>query len=310
MSASPLLEAIARTGEQHLIGVSGGRDSIALLHMLLQCNCRGLIVAHLDHALRSGSGAEARFVAQLAKQSGLEVVIEREKVGARARRGKQSIESAAREARYEFFARVAKARGCRRVLLAHHADDQVETFLFNLFRGAGARGLAAMRPEITRTVKGVELTILRPLLSTWRAEIDAYVARHELDFREDPSNADPKHTRNRLRHELLPMLEAIFGRDVRRSIWRTTEVLAAEDELLAAQTPVAAPEPAVAPLRLLALAMQRRVLHGWLKGRGVADVGFEEVERVRALLSGQTAKTNLPGSKHARRRAMKLIVEG
>jgi tRNA(Ile)-lysidine synthase len=278
--------------------------------MLLQRNCRGLIVVHLDHGLRRGSREDARFVQELADRCGLEAVIEREKVALRARERKQSTESAAREARYEFFARAAKARNCRRVLLAHHADDQVETFLFNLFRGSGARGLSGMRAELVRVIDGVDLTIVRPLLSVWREEIDAYVVRHKLEFREDPSNAEAKHTRNRLRHELLPLLEAIFGRDVRRNVWAHRGGDRGGRRAVARQMPPISPQLAVASLRQADLALQRRVLHHLLKERGVRDVGFEEVERVRLLLWEKTARTSLPGAKHVRRRAMKLIVEG
>ena len=291
--------------EPALIGVSGGRDSVALLHALVARGHR-LIVCHLDHALRAESREEARFVSELAERLGCECVVRRENIAARAKRTRRSIETAAREARYAFFAKVARERGVRRLLLAHHADDQVETFLFNLLRGSGATGLGAMRPITLRD--GIE--IVRPMLAVWREKIDRYIAAHGIEFREDASNADPHHTRNRLRHEVLPMLAKAFGRDVRAALWRSCEILREEDTLLAASPSLALAtvrELPVKDLRALPLALQRRVIHTWLAAQGIA--GFDEVERVRSLLEGRTAKVNLPGGKHARRRAGRLFVE-
>ena len=295
-----------------LIGVSGGRDSVALLHLLHGAGFKKLIVCHLDHALRAESAEDARFVAALAKRLGLRAVVVRENVAARARRKKQSLETAAREARYAFFARVARAQKCPRLFLAHHADDQAETFLFNLFRGSAAAGLAAMRPLTTRTIGAVTLQIARPLLGMWREEIDAFIAAHHLDFREDASNADPRHTRNRLRHEIIPAIERALGRDIRRAVWRAAEILRDEDDFLAAQPELRdLPETLeTSALRAQPIALQRRIIHAWLKSQSVADVGFAEVEAVRGLLAGRLAKVNLPGGLHARRRAGRIFLNG
>jgi len=297
--------------ERCLIGVSGGRDSVALLHQLRAAGFRGLVVCHLDHASRAGSAADAAFVERLATDWHLESAIERVDVAARARKHKRSLETAAREARYAFFAQIARERKCPRLFLAHHADDQVETFLFNLFRGASSSGLAGMTALSSRSVDGLELQISRPLLQTWREEIDAYIAKHHLSFREDDSNADRRFTRNRLRHEIIPALEEAFGRDIRRAIWRAAEILRAEDEFLTASLgPENSPvEFRVPQLQAEPMALQRRRLHAWLKARGVPNVGFAEVEAVRGLLGTRAAKTNLPGGWHARRRAGKLFLE-
>jgi tRNA(Ile)-lysidine synthase len=303
--------ALPPADEPALIGVSGGRDSVALLHALVAGGFGKVVVCHLDHRLRAESAEDARFVRALARRMKLPCVIEREDVAARAKRRKQSLETAAREARYEFLARVAAKRKCARVFLAHHADDQVETLLFNLLRGSGAAGLGGMSACTTRTIRGVALTIHRPLLGVWREEIDTYVAAHALDFREDASNADPRHTRNRLRHELLPAIERAFGRDVRRALWRTAEILRAESEVLEAMRPSGVGEStlALSTLRVLPLGLLRRRLHAWLRERSVPQVGFEEVERVRSLLDGGRAKINLPGGWHARRRAGRVFLE-
>lgn len=267
-----------------------------------------MIVCHLDHALRTESRAEARFVEELARRLGCEFVGRRENVAGRAKEMKCSIETAAREARYAFFAKVARERGVRRVFLAHHADDQVETFLFNLLRGSGAAGLAAMRSSSMRG----DLEIVRPLLGVWREEIDHYVTQHGLEFCEDASNADPRHTRNRVRHEIVPLLTSAFGREVRAALLRSAEILREEDAFLGALPELAlanASELPVGELRGLPLAIQRRVLLAWLRARGIAEIGFEEVERVRSLLAGRVAKVNLPDARHARRRAGRLFVE-
>jgi tRNA(Ile)-lysidine synthase len=290
-----------------LIGVSGGRDSVVLLHVLAEHGHR-LIVCHLDHALRRESRKEAEFVRELAARLDCECVVRRENVATLAQQTKSSIETAAREARLAFFSRVARTRGVRRLFLAHHADDQVETLLFNLLRGSGATGLGAMRSHTTRG----ELQIVRPLLGIWREEIDRYIAEHELEFREDASNADPRHTRNRLRHEVVPLLNKVFGREVRRALWRSAEILREEDAVLAASPELVAAQDRELPLAVvkpLPLALQRRLLLSWLRARGIANVGFEEVESVRGLLAGAGAKVNLPGDHHARRRAGRLFVE-
>ena len=190
--------------QRYLIGVSGGRDSVALLHLLVELGYKRLIVCHFNHQLRGrSSDADARFVEKLAANYNRKIVGQTGKRTARpttrtedidfeldsadlrvlAKKKKMSIETAAREARYSFFAKVAKRRRCRTIFLAHHADDLVETFLMNLLRGAGLTGLAAMREVSTRHIGAVDLTIVRPLLSVWRSEIDAYVRAHWLKFR-------------------------------------------------------------------------------------------------------------------------------
>jgi tRNA(Ile)-lysidine synthase len=304
---SPLL---ADPDQPALIGVSGGRDSVALLHALAT---RGtpLIVCHLDHTLRSESAAEAQFVARLAETWKLPLELVREDVAARAARRHLSIETAAREARYEFFAQVAVRTGVSRVIVAHHADDQAETFLLQAMRGAGSSGLAGMRSVTQRVVANVPLEIVRPLLGIWREEIHSYIAEHQLEFIEDPSNRDLAFTRNRVRHEIIPMLESAFGRDVRRALWRSAEILRAEDELLAIAPELQViPEMLVVPeLRAMPLALRRRLVHRWLRQQLVPDVGFVEIEKVLTLLEGSVAKVNLPGGGHARRREKRIFFE-
>lgn len=298
---SPLAPALLPDPAQtYLVGVSGGRDSMALLQWLLDGGCRQLIVCHLDHGLRPTSAADAEFVKAHARTLRLPEFIQRENITG------TSIEAAAREARYQFFARAARAHGCERILLAHHADDQVETYLFNLLRG----GPSAMRPIAARTIGDTSLTILRPLLGVWREDLAAYATAHRVPFCEDETNADTRFTRNKLRHHTIPALSADMGRDVRRSIWRAAERLAAEDDFIAAQPALAQPpaELQVASLRSLHIALQRRLIHAWLKSHSVADIGFAEVESVINLLTPHIAKVNLPGALCARRRAGRIFI--
>ena len=303
--------------ERYLVGVSGGRDSVALLHGLLGQGFRRLVVCHLDHGLRGAAArADARFAGRLADSLGLRFETDRVDVPTLARERKLSLETAAREARYGFFARAAGRRRCRTLFLAHHADDQAETFLFNLLRGAGPGGLAGMRPESKRTVGRRTLRVVRPLLAVWRTEIDDFLRKNHLRWREDRTNADPAHaTRNRLRLEVLPLLAAALGREVKPALWRAADLLAAEEAWLAELTASDAALPVELPLPSLAgqpLARQRRLLRAWLRAAGVPGVGYQEVETVRALLDkeGGPAKVNLPGGRHARRRAGVLFLEG
>jgi tRNA(Ile)-lysidine synthase len=292
--------------------VSGGIDSVALLQTLVGQGFRKLIVLHLDHGLRGRAGAgDAAFVRALARRHGLPVITARADVAALARDRRLSIETAAREARYAFFARAARETHCRTLVLAHHANDRVETFLFNLLRGGGS-GLPGMLAHAVREVEGVKLEILRPWLGVWRAEIEAYAAREKLRHREDASNASVLHTRNRLRTRVLPMLSEEMGRDVRQSLWRAAEVLGAQQEWIDEVFPVETEMLSVATLRGLPAALQRHAIHHWLRRQRTSQISFMLVEAIRALLPPETAaaRVNLPGGKFARRRAGVLFIDG
>jgi tRNA(Ile)-lysidine synthase len=298
---------------RYLIGVSGGRDSVALLHWLIGLGYNKLVVCHLNHRLRGrSSDADARFVKKLAAKYQLDFELGTANIHAFAKRKKASIETAAREARYSFFAKVAKRRRCHTIFLAHHADDLVETFLFNLIRGAGPSGLAAMRDVSSRYIEDIELTIVRPLLSVWRSEIDRYVRECDLKFREDATNKNLAPTRNRIRNRVIPYLEKILGRNIRQNIWRTAMIAAEEEKWTKQQLPDPTREDfSVARLRGLPIALQRRAIQKWLRAQSIAEVGFEVIERVRSLADkdATVAKVNLPRDRHARRRAGKIFLE-
>jgi tRNA(Ile)-lysidine synthase len=295
---------------RYLVGVSGGRDSVVLLHWLVSLGYRRLVVCHFDHRLRGRAGAaDARFVKGLAGKWGLEFAGGSAEIARLARERRQSIETTGREERLAFFQRVGKERRCLTIILAHHADDQVETFLLRLLRGAGGRGLGAMRARS----RYQSLTIVRPLLGVWRPDIDEYVRRHRLKFREDATNQDLKLRRNRMRKVIIPFLEKQVGRSLRETIWRTASILAEEDEFLERALPVGLtkrkelPTPA---LRALAPALQRRVIRSWLVARKISEVNFAVIEAVRELLIAEVpAKVNLAGNRHARRRSGKIFLE-
>ena len=325
---------------QYLVGVSGGRDSVALLHWLVEAGYKRLIVCHLNHQLRGrASDTDARFVEKLVASYKERIVgqahrlpkIEGSKrsacsttstphialeigtidVRALATKKRLSIEMAARNARYEFFARLAKRTNCPTIFLAHHADDVVETFLINLFRGSGTTGLAAIREVSKRPIGSVNLTIVRPLLGVWRVDVDRYVRANRLKFREDASNKNLTPLRNRIRRRVIPYLEKTIGRNIRQSIWRAAMIAAEEEIWIESQfSNSTGDELPVGEMRELPIALQRRQIMKWLRAQNVSNIGFDIVESVRALLdqNSRVAKINLPRDRHARRRARKIFI--
>ena len=284
-----------------IVGVSGGVDSVALLHALVRTG-RKPVVLHFDHRWRAESGADAAWVRDLARRLRLKYV------GGKMRASVQTHrEAAARAARYAFFAQAAKRLAIPHLVLAHHADDQVETFLMQLLRGGGAaaRGMDSL-------TRRDGLVLHRPWLGVWKKEIMAYARGHKLTWREDATNADMHHRRNRVRRRLLPYLQRQFGRQVAENLFRAAEIARAESEWLDTLSLGAAREPelSVKALRALPLAQQRRTFLRWLQARGVADISFADVEAVRGLLEKTVpAKVNLSAGRFARRRAGKIFVE-
>jgi tRNA(Ile)-lysidine synthase len=283
-----------------LVGVSGGVDSVALLHALVAIG-RQPVVLHFDHGWRRESGADAAWVGVLAAGLGLKYA------GGKMRSGKKHREAEARTARYAFFAKAARRLRCPHLILAHHADDQVETFLLQLLRGAGAAG-RGMEPMAKRD----GLVLHRPWLGVWRKEIMVYARREKFAWREDATNRDPRHRRNLIRQTVLPYLRRRLGPAVAENLWRAAEIARGEsawlDELCGAEAD--GTELAVAALRTAPLARQRRTILRWLQAYGVEDIGFADVESVRGLLEqAKPAKINLAGGKHACRRAGKIFIE-
>ena len=245
--------------EPLLAGVSGGVDSMVLLHVLSQH--AKIQIAHLNHQLRGkASDADKRLVMQTAKKLRIPFHVERADVKTIAREQKLSIEMAARKCRHEFFARLASRLGIRTIALAHHADDQVELFFLRLLRGAGPEGLAGMRPSAPSPVDPA-LTIIRPLLQATKEEIRAYAAEHKIAFREDATNTATSILRNRIRHKLIPLLERDYQPALARIILRTMELIRGESD-----TPQTA--------------LERRRLREQLYAAGI-DANFDLIEHLR-----------------------------
>lgn len=304
------------------MAVSGGSDSVALLHLLLEAGHRNLVVAHFNHRLRGkASRGDALFVERLATRLELPVELGSGDVRGEAKKQKLSLEAAAREARYAFLAKVARKHRTRALVLAHHADDQVETCLFQFLRGSGAAGLSGMKPLSRRMIDGIPLDLHRPLLGMQKRDLLAYLKERKIRFREDATNAIAEASRNKLRLKVLPLIEELLGPSFRGSVARNAQIFAEEEDFLSGLAlPLAAHEElSVKTVRSLHPALQRRVIHAWLKARGIPEPGFAEVERTLSLLEKGSAegagiekapaKINLPGDRHARRRAGALFIQ-
>jgi tRNA(Ile)-lysidine synthase len=207
-----------------LVAVSGGADSVALLHVLRALHKEldvRLCAAHLDHALRDESGDEADFVQRLCADWAVPLISRRVAVRDTLAPGIGGLEQAARQVRRHFLHKTMQEAQCQLIALGHHRGDQAETFLQRLLRGAGPGGLAAMQPRTDR--------FIRPLLSVARSDILAYLGRHNLTWVEDASNQDLSLTRNRIRHELLPQL-ATFNPRIEEHLGRLAARFALEED--------------------------------------------------------------------------------
>jgi tRNA(Ile)-lysidine synthase len=287
------LAKMLEPGEPLLAGVSGGADSVALLDALVKSGWRPH-VCHLNHQLRGAeSDADAEFVSQLAARHDLPHTIEACKI--------EADEDSARRARHGFFTRVAGRTGIQKLALAHTADDQVETFLLRLLRGAGVPGLVGIWPERQFGA----LRVIRPLLNVRRTEILEYLTAEKLAYREDASNADTRFTRNRIRHELLPLLEREYNPAIRDVLLNTAEILRDEDFYLlhhvAQRFYMSVCQNDAVSVKALAncpTAIQRRVLRFWLGGdtENGPSFTFDQIEAVRraALGASPSAEIDLP----------------
>ncbi len=197
-----------KRAETVLAGLSGGPDSVCLLHFLRHLSQKKhfeLLAVHVHHGLRgTDADADARFCRALCRELGIPFLLYKKNVRALAKKLDLSVEHAARKARYEAFAAAAKKTGASKIALGHHLDDQAETVLLNLLRGTRAEGLCGI-PVRRPLNKKVE--IVRPLLCITRAEVEEYLKANNLPCVTDQTNFDDMYTRNWIRHELLPLLE-------------------------------------------------------------------------------------------------------
>lgn len=257
-------------GDLVVVGVSGGPDSVALLHALVGLKAHfgyRLHVAHLNHGLRGRqSDLDAEFVRDLAARLGVQATVEKRDVSGLRRQWRLGLEEAARVARYQFFAEQVERLGARCVAVGHTADDQVETVVLHWLRGTGLAGLRGMRP-VARLQVGLkwtqgppqEVAVVRPMLEVSRREVEDYVKAHGLSVRTDVSNLDPRILRNRVRLELLPYLEQYNPR-FRPATLRTARIAAQDYDYI--QSQVLAAWPKIGRQREKEVVVD---LDGWLK---------------------------------------------
>jgi tRNA(Ile)-lysidine synthase len=288
---------------------------VALLHLLVVAGFKNLVVCHLDHRLRGRASAEdARFVKRLADSLGLKVEIGASNIKRAMKDSNTSLETAARHARHRFFAECSRKFRCPRVLLAHHADDQAETVLWNLLRGS--KGLKGMRTEQKLVMESGEvLELSRPLLEVRRQDLVEWLESRGVPWREDASNLQPVAVRNRLRNEVFPLLAEIARRDVVPAFVRgaaDTRELEALEAWALDQAKVMDPQGRLhlPVLRALPLVLQRLALLGFLQDYGIQSLDRSLIECALDLLDVEKpAVINLPGGGKLRRRAGRLWIE-
>lgn len=291
---------LMRAGERVGVAVSAGADSVALLRLMLELRQEiGVVlsVIHLNHKLRGvESDADEAFVRELAQKHGLELICDSRDVTVRATECKLSVEAAGRALRYEFF-RSALEGGLNRIATAHTLDDQAETLLLKLARGSGTRGLAGIWPEvavssqlsaISKSETPRNQTIVRPLLSTRRVDLRTYLAEIGQRWQEDASNRDLRHTRNRIRHGILPRLERHVNPRVCETLAETAEIARSEEEYWA--TEIARLLPQIwredtldcTMMGAFPLAVRRRLVRQVAESLGLT-LEFQHVEEVLEL---------------------------
>ena len=306
-----------RPGERLGVAVSGGADSVSLLHLLLELReelgCV-LCVVHFNHKLRGrASQADEKFVAKLASKHGLEFFAAEENIAAITKRERGNLEDVARRARYAFFERLVQERRLDRIAVAHTADDQAETVLAHILRGTGLAGLGGIHPT-----SGV---VLRPLLEIRRADLRAYLRRKRQPWREDASNRDTHRMRARIRHKLMPLLEKKFQPAVVEHLCRLAEFAREDETYLEDQSALrekqfAQPEQNTMRLALPDFLREPRAIQTRLLRRIVERLkprsGQLSATHVEALLalaqhpdSGKSLQ--LPGGVEARRESQTLV---
>jgi tRNA(Ile)-lysidine synthase len=304
---------LLKPGDRVAVAVSGGADSVALLRVLLELQTElgiVLVVAHFNHELRGEeSDGDEHFVADLARQHDLPFFAGRADVRLHSIAKNLSLEHAARDLRYRWLCSLAVEQQLDAVATGHTLDDQAETVLMKFLRGSGTRGLAAIRP----TMMLDHLPVVRPLLEISRHEIEQYLRSIDQPWREDHTNRDIKLTRNRIRHELLPILERDYNPNIRHVLSETAEIALSEEDYWRDHTSKLASRWHQKERRLrlhdhegaagflsAGIAVQRRALKHFLEWHGIT-VDFHHVEAARMSALGDGSMASLPGGWQARR---------
>ncbi len=277
-----------RDGQSILVAVSGGLDSMVLLNVLRGLSADHdwkLTVAHFNHQLRgAASDADERAVRQAARRLKLPFVDGRGHVRDFARNNRLSVEMAARKLRHDFLAGAAVKLKIPTIALAHHADDQVESFFLRLLRGAGGEGLAGMK-WASPSPSAPKIRLARPLLDVPKATLQCFADEHKITFSEDASNASLDFQRNRIRHKLIPLLTRDYQPALTRAILRAMELIGAEAEFAASAARDWLVTVRKQDFNHLPAAVQRRVVHQQLTAHKIAPA-FDLIERLR-LRQGQ-----------------------
>lgn len=291
---------LLHAGDRVGVAVSGGADSVGLLRIMLELRPElGIVlsVVHFNHKLR-GIEAEAdeHFVIQLAHRHELELHVSGGDVAAHARNRHLSTEAAARQLRYRYFRHLFEEQKLNRIATGHTLDDQAETVLLRIVRGAGTRGLAGIYPQLQ--VQGSQFSVVRPLLQTRRRLLETYLAEIGQDWREDSSNRDLRHARNRVRHGIVPRLERTLNPSVRETLAETADIARSEEEYWQKEVERVLPEVWQAErwtleptaLSALPLALRRRVVRAAAESLGLR-LEFRHVEEVLELAGGARSAT-------------------
>jgi tRNA(Ile)-lysidine synthase len=285
--------------------VSGGPDSVAMLRLLLELRREvGIVlsVVHFNHKLRGAeSDADEQFVGKLAGHNQLQFHCASGDVARHAAEKHLSLETAARELRYAYFGRLLGEDCLNRIATGHTLDDQAETVLMRVARGAGTRGLAGIYPRLSVASSQFSVSIVRPLLGIRRKDLESYLNAIGQDWREDSSNLDLRHVRNRVRHGILPQLEKDLNPAVREALADTAEIARADEEYWEQEIQRLLPgawNPEARSLRLAALAnlplaLQRRVIRATAESLGLR-LDFRQVEEILEVGGGSAKSSELP----------------
>lgn len=270
-------------GETVVVGVSGGVDSMALLHALCHLSAKHrwkLVVAHFNHQLRGAiADADARFVSAVTRKLGLRFESASEDVKEHAQREKLSMEMAARKLRHDFLARTAQKLKARCIALAHHADDQVELFFVRLLRGAGAQGLGGMK-WTSQSPADRNVKLVRPLLDESKNALIHFARVKRIKFREDATNLSADILRNRIRHKLLPLLRREYQPAIENAVRRSMRLVGEEGEFMALEATRWLKQKDRTSFNSLHVALQRRILQTVLLAQGIIPQ-FEHIEELR-----------------------------